>query len=162
MCVCTITHTYIHTYSISQKWAHPHTSAINPVYLSKGQHHINETRIHSRAVNAQPAQQQRPTATAPPEITQHTATTVKKAGNKTEYTPSDNSYTSFNHAKPHVLFIMFMFCLLDRTIQICVSCFRAVKIWFFEYNSLTLYFAAHSTNMIHFGNTCKILQAQTH
>ncbi len=25
------------------------------------------------------------------------------------------------------------FCLLDRTIQICVSCFRAVKIWFFEY-----------------------------
>ncbi len=27
------------------------------------------------------------------------------------------------------------FCLLDRTIQICVSCFRAVKIWFFEYNS---------------------------
>ncbi len=31
-----------------------------------------------------------------------------------------------------------MFCLLDRTIQICVSCFRAVKIWFFEYNSLIL------------------------
>ncbi len=30
------------------------------------------------------------------------------------------------------------FCLLDRTIQICVSCFRAVKIWFFEYNSLIL------------------------
>ncbi len=28
------------------------------------------------------------------------------------------------------------FCLLDRTIQICVSCFKAVKIWFFEYNSL--------------------------
>ncbi len=62
----------------------------------------------------------------------------KKASNKTEYTLSDNSYTSFNHAKPHVLFIMFMFCLLDRTIQICVSCFRAVKIWFFEYNSLIL------------------------
>ncbi len=33
---------------------------------------------------------------------------------------------------------MFMFCLLDRTIQICVSCFRAVQIWFFEYNSLIL------------------------
>ncbi len=33
---------------------------------------------------------------------------------------------------------MFMFCLLDRTIQICVSCFRAVKIWFSEYNSLIL------------------------
>ncbi len=31
---------------------------------------------------------------------------------------------------------MFMFCLLDRTIQVCVSCFRAVNIWFFEYNSL--------------------------
>ncbi len=30
------------------------------------------------------------------------------------------------------------FCLLDRTIQICVICFRAVKIWFFEYNSLIL------------------------
>ncbi len=30
------------------------------------------------------------------------------------------------------------FCLLDRTIQICVFCFRAVKIWFFEYNSLIL------------------------
>ncbi len=30
------------------------------------------------------------------------------------------------------------FCLLDRTIPICVSCFRAVKIWFFEYNSLIL------------------------
>ncbi len=30
------------------------------------------------------------------------------------------------------------FCLLDRTIHICVSCFRAVKIWFFEYNSLIL------------------------
>ncbi len=27
------------------------------------------------------------------------------------------------------------FCLLDRTIQICVSCIRAVTIWFFEYNS---------------------------
>ncbi len=30
------------------------------------------------------------------------------------------------------------YCLLDRTIQICVSCFRAVKIWCFEYNSLIL------------------------
>ncbi len=30
------------------------------------------------------------------------------------------------------------FCLLDRTIQICVSCFRAFKIWLFEYNSLIL------------------------
>ncbi len=30
------------------------------------------------------------------------------------------------------------FCMLDRTIQICVSCFRAVKIWLFEYNSLIL------------------------
>ncbi len=30
------------------------------------------------------------------------------------------------------------FCLLDRTIQICVSCFRAVTIRFFEYNSLIL------------------------
>ncbi len=62
----------------------------------------------------------------------------QKSCNKTEYTLSDNSYTSFNHAKPHVLFIMFMFCLLDRTIQICVFCFRAVKIWFFEDNSLIL------------------------
>ncbi len=60
------------------------------------------------------------------------------AGKKSEYTLSDNSYTSFNHAKPHVLFLMFMFCLLDRTIQICVSCFRAVQIWCFEYNCLIL------------------------
>ncbi len=45
----------------------------------------------------------------PLKITQHTAIIVKKAGNKTEYTLSDNSYTSFNHATPHVLFIMFMF-----------------------------------------------------
>ncbi len=29
-------------------------------------------------------------------------------------------------------------CLLDRTIQICVSCFRAVQIWFFVYNYLLL------------------------
>ncbi len=45
----------------------------------------------------------------PLKITQHTAIIVKKAGNKSEYTLSDNSYTSFKHAKPHVLFIMFMF-----------------------------------------------------
>ncbi len=31
-----------------------------------------------------------------------------------------------------------MFCLLNRTIQICVSCFRAVKHWFFEYNYFIL------------------------
>ncbi len=30
------------------------------------------------------------------------------------------------------------YCLLERTIQMCVSCIRAVKIWFFEYNSLIL------------------------
>ncbi len=30
------------------------------------------------------------------------------------------------------------FCLLDRAIQICVSCFRAVQIWCFVYNSLIL------------------------
>ncbi len=30
------------------------------------------------------------------------------------------------------------FCQLDRAIQLCVSCFRAVTIRFFEYNSLTL------------------------
>ncbi len=51
----------------------------------------------------------------PLKITQHTVIIVKKAGNKTEYTLSDNSYTLFNHAKPHALIIMFMFCLLDRT-----------------------------------------------
>ncbi len=45
-------------------------------------------------------------------------------------------YISINHAKPHVLFIMF--CLLDRTMQICASCFRAVTIWFFEYNYIIL------------------------
>jgi len=42
-------------------------------------------------------------------ITQHTAIIVKIVGNKREYTLSDNSCMSFNHAKPHVLFIMFMF-----------------------------------------------------
>ncbi len=30
------------------------------------------------------------------------------------------------------------FCQLDRTIKICVSYIRAVKIWCFEYNSLIL------------------------
>ncbi|XP_058636128.1 uncharacterized protein LOC131542996 [Onychostoma macrolepis] len=30
------------------------------------------------------------------------------------------------------------FCLLDRTIPICLSCFRAVKMWCFESNSLIL------------------------
>ncbi len=30
------------------------------------------------------------------------------------------------------------FCLLDRIIHICVSCFRAVQFWLFEYNSLIL------------------------
>ncbi len=72
-------------------------------------------------------------------ITRHTAIIVKKARNKTEYNLSDNSYTLFNHAKPHVIFIiMFMFCLLDRTIQICVSFDYLVllskiilSIWFF-------------------------------
>ncbi len=33
---------------------------------------------------------------------------------------------------------MSMFFLLNRTIQICVSCFRVVKIWLFEYNLLIL------------------------
>ncbi len=42
-------------------------------------------------------------------MTQHTAIIVKKAGNKSKYTLSDNSYTLFNHAKPHALFFMFMF-----------------------------------------------------
>ncbi len=35
------------------------------------------------------------------------------------------------------MFMVFS-ALVYRTIQICVSCFRAVKIWFFEYNSLIL------------------------
>ncbi len=47
-------------------------------------------------------------------------------------------FASFNHAKPHVPFIMFMFYLLDRTTQMCVSCFRAVQIWLLEYNYLIL------------------------
>ncbi len=40
------------------------------------------------------------------------------------------------------------FCLLDRTIQICVSCFRAVKIWFFEYNSLILTTGCSTWNLM--------------
>jgi len=65
----------------------------------------------------------------PLKITHHTAIIVKIAGNKSEYTPvSDNSCASFIHAKPHVLFILLMFCLLDRTIQIFVSCIRAAEI----------------------------------
>ncbi len=62
----------------------------------------------------------------------------QKAGNKTEYTLSDNSYTSFNHAKPHVLFVMFMFLSAWQDHTNRVSCFRAVQIWCFEYNSLIL------------------------
>ncbi len=61
----------------------------------------------------------------------------KKAGNKSEYTLSDNSYSSFNHTKPHVLFIMFMFCLLGGPYKF-VYRIRAVQILFFEYNSLIL------------------------
>jgi len=38
-----------------------------------------------------------------------TVINVKIAGNKSEYTLSDNSYMSFNHANPHVLFIMLKF-----------------------------------------------------
>ncbi len=61
----------------------------------------------------------------------------QKAGNKTEYTLSDNSYTLT--MRSHMSYSSCScFCLLDRTIQICVSCFRAVKIWLFEYNSLIL------------------------
>ncbi len=56
--------------------------------------------------------------------------------NKKVATLSDNSDIHRLTMQSHVLFIMFMFCLLDRTIQICVSHFRAVKMWFFEYNSL--------------------------
>ncbi len=33
-------------------------------------------------------------------ITTNHAIIVKKDGNKTEYTLNDNSYTSYNHAKP--------------------------------------------------------------
>ncbi len=78
----------------------------------------------------------------PLKITQHTAI-VKKDDNKTEYTLSDYSYTSFNHAKPHVLFIMIMFCLLDRTIQICVSYlvleqFKCGSLSTIRFNSLML------------------------
>ncbi len=42
---------------------------------------------------------------------------VQKDAYKTEYTLSDNSYTSFTHAKPHVLVSMFMFlpAWQDRT-----------------------------------------------
>ncbi len=114
------------TYTVSHKYEYtPHISAVNLVYLFKGQYYRNETWIYFRVVNVQPLK-----------ITQHTAIIVKKDGNKTEYTLSDNSYTLFNHAKPDVLFIMFMFYLLN--VQICVSCFRAVTILFFEYNSIIL------------------------
>ncbi len=48
----------------------------------------------------------------PLKITHHTAIIVKKAGNKTEYTLSDNSYTSFNHAKPRPIHHVHVFVCL--------------------------------------------------
>ncbi len=59
--------------------------------------------------------------------------------NKTEYTLSDNSYNVSLIMQSHMSYSSCScFCLLDRTIQICVSCFRAVQIWCFEYNPLIL------------------------
>ncbi len=83
-------------YSISQKWVH----SSHLVYLFKGQYCRNETWIYFRVVNVQLV------IYCPLKITQHTAIIVKKDGNKTEYMLSDNSCSSFNHSKPHVLFII--------------------------------------------------------
>ncbi len=121
----------------------PHISAIHLVYLFKGQYYRNETWIYLFSIYvyiyiyiyifiSQCATSIAVQIYCPLKMTQRTAIIVKKV-----YT-GENSYTSFNHAQPHILFIRFMFCLLDRIIQMCVSCFRAVTIWFFEYNSLVL------------------------
>ncbi len=83
-------------YSISHKWVH----SSHLVYLFKGQYCRNETWIYFRVVNVQLV------IYHPLKITQHTAIIVKKDGNKTEYMLSDNSCSAFNHAKPHVLFII--------------------------------------------------------
>ncbi len=114
----------MHIYSISQKWVHPSHFGNHFSISFKGQYYRNETWIYFRVVNEQLYSSKYLLSS---EITQHTAIIVKKAGNKSEYTLSDNSYTSFNHAKPHVLSSCSCFCLLDRTIHICVSCLEQLK-----------------------------------
>jgi len=58
----------------------------------------------------------------PLKITQHIAIYCQNSWQQ-KWVVSDDRCTSFNHAKPHSCF-----CLLDRTIQIVVSCIRAVQI----------------------------------
>ncbi len=57
----------------------------------------------------------------------------KKLAKKTKYTQLKTAIHRLT-MQSH----MSMFFLLNRTIQICVSCFRVVKIWLFEYNLLIL------------------------
>jgi len=126
MCTVTVSHKSEYT---------PHILANIVVYLLKGQYYRNETWIYFRVVivllQSQHLLSSENNSTQPQQKWIHLSEHVKS-----EYTLSDNSWTSFNHAKPYVLFIMFTFCRLDRTIQIVVSCIRAVKICAFEYNSL--------------------------
>ncbi len=44
---------YIYIDTVSQKWVHPSLSAINLVYIFKGQYYRNETWIYFRVVNVQ-------------------------------------------------------------------------------------------------------------
>ncbi len=98
---------YTRAHTVSHKSEYTsHISVIILVYLFKGQYYRNETWIYFRVVNVQCIAVK---IYCTLKITQNTVIIVKKSGNKREYTRSDNSYTSFNHAKPHVLFIMFMF-----------------------------------------------------
>ncbi len=94
-------HLYIYTASHKSEYT-PHISAIILVYPFKGQYYRNETCIYFKVVNVQ-------LDLLSSENNFTYSHYCQKSWQQNEYTLSDNSYTSFNHAKPHVLFIMFMF-----------------------------------------------------
>ncbi len=91
-------HLYIYIqYTVSHKSEYtPHISATILVHLLKGQYYRNETWIYF--IYSQCATCIAVKIYCPLKITRHTAIIVKKTGNKRDYTLSDNSYTSFNHA----------------------------------------------------------------
>ncbi len=80
-------------YSISQKWVH----SSHLVYLFKGQYCRNETLIYFRVVNVQLVIYENNS------IYSHYC---QKRWQQNWVHLSDNSCSSFNHAKPHVLFII--------------------------------------------------------
>ncbi len=80
----------VYIYTVSHKCEYtPHISAINWLYLFKGQYYRNNTWIYFRVVNVQLAQLA-VKIYCPLKRSQNTAVIVKQAGNKMEYTLSEN------------------------------------------------------------------------